>query len=135
MVAQDPGSWTDFLFATELTIAWSRTDVLIDDEGGRVVGFAVYWRVADELQLLNLAVESGMRRRGLGGLLLAQLGEVARENGQVRITLEVRQSNVAALSLYRRHGFVETAVRKGYYRSTGEDAILMAKEVAPELMR
>lgn len=92
----------------------------------RVRGLAVVWTVADEAQLLEVAVHPAWRRRGVGAALLAAV--LARAPAGGTIVLEVAASNDAARSLYASYGFVETGRRKRYYRDGG-DALLLACKV------
>jgi ribosomal-protein-alanine N-acetyltransferase len=81
-----------------------------------VVGFCLCRLVADEAEILSIAVDPGRRRAGVGHLLLArQLSELP-YSGVRRLFLEVDEGNAAALSLYRRHGFREVGRRQSYYR-------------------
>jgi ribosomal-protein-alanine N-acetyltransferase len=70
-------------------------------------------------------VVEGERRRGVAHALLADLFAAARTRGVDRIALEVRVSNDAAQALYRAHGFGLAGLRRGYYRDTSEDALIM----------
>ena len=99
-------------------------------ETGAPVGYAVVLVVLDEAHLLNISVVRAAQRRGLGSRLLEHLFSVARSSGIRQFFLEVRPSNLAALALYRRAGFVEIGRRKGYYPSPEgrEDAIVMRFE-------
>jgi ribosomal-protein-alanine N-acetyltransferase len=94
------------------------------------VGYAVMLRVLDEAHLLNLSVVHAAQGRGLGNCLLEHLISTARGEGLRQFFLEVRPSNLSALALYRRAGFVEIARRRGYYPSPDgrEDAIVMRLE-------
>ncbi|HUC43715.1 MAG TPA: ribosomal protein S18-alanine N-acetyltransferase [Anaeromyxobacter sp.] len=103
--------------------AWN----LVLRAGGRVVGYACCYLVADELQINEIAIARASRRAGHGGALLAHLIRGARLRGAARATLEVRPSNLAARALYAAHGFAETGRRPGYYADTGEPAILMER--------
>lgn len=106
---------------------------------GDLVGYMCYWLVFDELRLMNLAVEPSMRRRGIASDLVGHMLSVGRESGAVRAVLEVRASNVAALSLYERVGFRQVALRRRYYTDPVEDAVLLGmeplQEYAPSLRR
>jgi len=94
-----------------------------------IVGFVVGRVAADECEILNIAVERTRRRRGIGTqLLLAALG-LAKSHGCGRVYLEVRQSNISAISLYSRHGFSECGRRPSYYRSPVEDAVLLRADL------
>ena len=89
---------------------------------GRVAAFLVSRRIAEgQREILNVAVDSTFRRRGLGILLLKE--ELRRWPGEH--FLEVRKSNHAARSLYRKIGFEETGERPGYYENPPETAIVM----------
>jgi ribosomal-protein-alanine N-acetyltransferase len=65
----------------------------------------------------------------VGRFLVEWLLERSREGGQSRITLEVRASNFGAQELYRNAGFRAVALRRGYYQDTGEDALIMLRDL------
>ncbi|MDY6936484.1 MAG: ribosomal protein S18-alanine N-acetyltransferase [Cyanobacteriota bacterium] len=90
-----------------------------------LIGLGCVWAIVDEAHITLLAVRPEYRKRGLGGLLFLTLLESARQRGLQRSTLEVRASNRAALSLYRKYGFSEAGRRRGYYADTGEDALIL----------
>jgi ribosomal-protein-alanine N-acetyltransferase len=93
-----------------------------------VCGYCIARWVADEAELLNLAVARDARRQGIGGQMLdATLAMLAQE-GVSHVFLEVRDSNAAARELYASRGFHEMATRKGYYRNPIEDAVVLAWE-------
>jgi [ribosomal protein S18]-alanine N-acetyltransferase len=89
-----------------------------------VAAFLVAHRVDSEWELENIVVAEGARRGGIGARLLGELVAHARSERGSRIYLEVRESNRAARSLYRKLGFEETGLRKSYYSDPSEDAIL-----------
>jgi ribosomal-protein-alanine N-acetyltransferase len=93
-----------------------------------VTGFAGFWIMAGEAHIINFAVRQSYRRKGIGELLLISLIDLARELNSLLITLEVRASNSAAQSLYRKYGFAETGRRRGYYSDDREDAVIMTVE-------
>ena len=95
----------------------------------RLVGYIGMWVVVGEAHITTLAVHPGCRRRGLGSHLLRLLMEHARQRGAARVTLEVREQNVAAISMYRTFGFQQTGVLRGYYGDTGENGLVMWKVV------
>ena len=97
--------------------------------GGRVVAYVGMLCVLDEGQITNLAVRSEHRRRGLGRALMSSLEELAAEKGASLLSLEVRESNVAARGLYRAMGWQEEGVRKGFYKLPLENAIVMTKSL------
>jgi ribosomal-protein-alanine N-acetyltransferase len=97
-----------------------------------LVGYFVAMPGADELHLLNLTVMPEFQGRGHGRRLLDALEAVCRQQRWPVLWLEVRASNQRALSLYRRRGFAEVGLRRGYYPAPGgrrEDAIVMRLDV------
>ncbi len=118
--------WSRAFFEKELATPFARLTVAQDESGLRpvLVGYSCRWRVTDEVHLLNVAVHSGRRGSGIGRLLVeAVIGE-ARGTRARTMFLEVRAGNVAARRLYRRLGFRDLGVRRGYY-GPGQDAIVM----------
>lgn len=98
---------------------------------GRVIGYSVCWRIADEMHLANIAVSPNHRRKGVGKKLLEIALEEAHRGRCNYVHLEVRKSNRAAISLYEKFDFKKVAIRPRYYRC-GEDAILMEKVLDQE---
>ncbi|WP_265446400.1 ribosomal protein S18-alanine N-acetyltransferase [Acetivibrio straminisolvens] len=95
---------------------------------GKAIGYAGMWKIFDEGHITNIAVHPEYRENGVGSRLVEKLVSIAKEQGIVKMTLEVRKSNAAAQSLYFKYGFREQGCRKGYYSDNGEDAIIMWKE-------
>ena len=104
-------------------------------EGGHgpIAGYVVAWYILDEGELANLAVSPGLRKRGLGRLMLDAMLEDARGRGTATVYLEVRESNVAARQLYATRAFEEVGRRKQYYRNPSEDALILRRTLAPGL--
>lgn len=124
--------WPAGAFAQELELPQAAVWLAFDDEGAdEAIGYADFWVVADEISLLNIAVRPDRRRRGLGRRLLEIVERVGRERGGEHVFLEVRASNAAGLALYRSRGYEQVGIRKGYYQSTGEDAIVMRRVLVP----
>lgn len=113
------GNFTDSLKAGHS--AW------VCRQQGTLVGYGLLLMAVDEAQLLNLTVLPEFQGQGLGSELLAHLQRVAGNHGARRMFLEVRQSNAAALALYRRFRFTEIGRRRGYYaaRDGREDALVL----------
>ena len=93
---------------------------------GSILGYICFWVIADEIQILNLAVHPASRRQGLGRRLLTFLLALAREKKVLKVFLEVRPSNQEALDLYRSLGFETLYRRPHYYEADGEDALVLA---------
>lgn len=100
--------------------------------GCTVAAFCSCWVIYDELHINTIAVEPGLRRRGLAMELMRHvLAETAAE-GVERAFLEVRASNVPARALYERLGFVTAGVRRRYYAEPEEDAVVLVRQQLPE---
>ena len=119
--------WSEATFRAELTSPISRMLVgrTVDREERRVAGYAVYWRVADEIHLHNIAVRHDLRRKHVASRMLEEAIRRARLEGARWITLEVRRSNMPAKIFYQKFGFAVRGVRPGYYSDTREDALIM----------
>jgi len=100
-------------------------------ERSEVVGFAAFYRVNEEAELRNLAVDPAHQRRGVARSLLQEGIRRLKESGVRRIFLEVRASNHPAITLYASLGFRLHATRKEYYQHPVEDASLMALDILP----
>ena len=92
-------------------------------EDDTLLGYIVYWRIIDECEIANIAVDPDRRGEGIGGALLGH----ALACGADKFFLEVRESNEAAKALYFKYGFTPYGKRKNYYRDPTEDAILLSK--------
>lgn len=94
-------------------------------EDGVTVGYVGCQTVLDEGYITNVAVLPAFRRRGIAERLLGALLE--RAEGLSFVTLEVRESNQAAIALYEKMGFSRVGIRKGFYTEPTEDAVLMTR--------
>lgn len=117
--------WAVEAFAEELTRPWARLEVLRRAQGEKPLGFSNYWLVADEVQIINIAVHPDARRQGFAGLLLGHIIQQAKRACFRVLSLEVRMSNTPAQSLYRKFGFKDVGMRPRYYADNGENALLM----------
>jgi [ribosomal protein S18]-alanine N-acetyltransferase len=120
--------WSRYAFTCELMDNdFARYFVLIHDE--LVIGYMGLWVILDEAHITNVAIHPDYRNRRLGEVLIREVVWRCQGMGVLRMTLEVRVSNLCAQSLYTRLGFVSAGVRKGYYTDNQEDAIIMWKEL------
>lgn len=119
-------AWSPEVFWSELARPGSRCYTTACDSGGRLVGYAGVMVNGSEADVQTLAVAPSARGVGLGGRLLDRLLEQAGEHGVRTVLLEVRAGNEAAVGLYRRLGFEQVAVRRGYY-GPGADALIMRR--------
>ena len=98
--------------------------------GTNMLGFLVALHLAPEWELENIVVAPSARRRGVGRQLMDALLSAARETDSDSVFLEVRESNVAARSLYEKAGFEQEGRRKSYYTNPMEDAVLYRLSLA-----
>lgn len=93
--------------------------------GDKIVGYCGIYMVLDEGQITNIAVLKKYRGQKIASSILEKIVDYARENNLFKITLEVRESNAAAIGLYEKFGFKKVGYRKGYYHNPQETAVLM----------
>jgi ribosomal-protein-alanine N-acetyltransferase len=120
-----PFPWTHGNFVDSLAAGYL-AELRLDDTA--VAGYYVAMPGFEETHLLNLTVRPELQRRGLGWSMLERVCRQAGLRGDRELWLEVRQSNGAARQLYRRFGFDESGLRRGYYpaeRGLREDAVVM----------
>jgi len=124
--ASYPTPWSRSMFASELA---KPTSICLGAfEGQDLVGYVVNSRYVDAWHVMNVAVDPGHQRRGVATQLLERLFELTRDDERRGYTLEVRISNVGAIKLYERMGFVTRGVRRGYYTDNREDALIMWRD-------
>ena len=115
---------------------WSRASIagelknkaahyLVCERAGEVIGYAGMWVIMDEAHITNVAVDPLHRREGLGRRIMLCMMRAAALFGAERMTLEVRENNIPAQTLYLGLGFTKAGERKGYYFDTGEAAHIM----------
>lgn len=123
--------WSAALLRAELDHTWS-TVLLAEHQGPddiEVMGVVVFWIVHDELHILNVASSPDFQRQGVARTLITEALGRARTAACRMATLEVRRSNLPAISLYEGFGFRTVGVRKRYYAKEGEDALVMERSL------
>jgi [ribosomal protein S18]-alanine N-acetyltransferase len=128
--ASYPTPWSRSMFASELAKPSSLSFGAID-ESGVLVGYLVLSRYVDAWHVMNVAVAPEKRRQGIASALLRRLLDLTKDDADRGYTLEVRVSNVGAISLYERFGFKPKGVRRGYYTDNREDALIMWRNADP----
>ena len=96
-------------------------------DGGQVLAYGGMLTVLDEGQITNIATHPDHRRQGLGRAVVQTLLEEATRRGLCTVVLEVRESNLAAISLYEAMGFVRVGRRPGFYSHPAEAALILQK--------
>ena len=116
--------WSRESFYNELTNNQFAVYIVLEEDD-QVVGYCGVWVVIDEAHITNIAILPEYRGRKWGEALLKKLVETSKKLGAIKITLEVRVSNLVAQALYRKLGFEDGAIRKRYYTDNQEDALVM----------
>jgi ribosomal-protein-alanine N-acetyltransferase len=101
----------------------------VAEEAGQVVGFLIARQVANDIEILNLAVRPDARRRGVGTALLTSAIKWGGSFHAESALLEVRASNLAALEFYEKHGFQATGRRPRYYTAPVDDALVLTARI------
>lgn len=125
-VFSDP--WSAESIRESIGMPWMFT-LVAEDLEAKVVGYVFCREIAGESELLNLAVAPDLRREGVGARLLDAALAWAGSRGARETFLEVRESNVSAITLYEREGFRAVGRRSDYYQDPVEDAILYRRPV------
>ncbi len=120
-----PAPWSKNLFRETLSFPLSVNLVARKRVDKGVVGYANFYLIGNEVQVLNIAIKPELRRRGYGTRLLTDAIEFLKARGGEEFYLEVRERNGEAMRLYEMLGFEPIGKRKGYYSETKEDAIVM----------
>lgn len=120
-----PTPWTIDSFHYEMRENQFAYYIVAEDENGTIVGYCGMWLVIDSAQITNVAVLEKARGKGIGEKLMREAMRVAKEHQVDIMSLEVRVSNVIAQNLYRKLGFQDGGIRKGYYTDNQEDALVM----------
>lgn len=128
--SQNPAPWSGGQLAGELDQEGGWQFVAEASASGQVCGFVCGRSCVGEGELLKIAVGREHRRQGIAAQLVAHTLRYLAEQGVERCFLELRAANLPALALYARFGFRRAGVRKDYYASPLEDAILMEKIIS-----
>ena len=118
--------WSEKSISSELDSRISLWLVAMD--GDTVAGYVGSQSVLDGADMMNVAVHPEFRRRGIARDLVNALVDALKEKGIKSLTLEVRQSNEAAIALYEQLGFLQVGLRPNYYRNPKENALILRKE-------
>ncbi len=122
-------AWTEQMLLGELAQQPSSRHYLVAEDGGQLVGYAGLLGAGDQADVVTLAVAVDHWGHGVGSALLTALLAEAARRGCAEIFLEVRTDNARAQQLYRRHGFADIGIRRGYYQPSGADALVMRRDL------
>lgn len=117
--------WSEKSFKDSLDNKNTLFVVALDEE--KIIGYCGMYISFEEGNITNVAVAPAYRRKGVAKLLISKILELALQRGVTEIFLEVRVSNVAAISLYEQFNFRNAGIRKNFYEKPREDAMIMWK--------
>jgi len=117
--------WPESIFRQDIALEMSYP--VVYQEHGEIAGYAILWVGGDEGHLTNIAVSRLYQRKSVAKKLLSHILRLASGMGLTQIILEVRPSNLPAISLYEKFGFEPLAVRKRYYSNPAEDCLVMRR--------
>ncbi len=100
-------------------------EYVVAQVNNEIVGYGGLWIIIDEGHITNIAVHPQFRNKGIGSKIVNELINICENKNIRKITLEVRRSNESAILLYNKFGFEPCGIRRGYYKDTNEDAIIM----------
>lgn len=120
-----PTPWSRESYLSEIKNNWANYRVC--DYEGQIAGYVGIWVVFEDAHITNVAVNKRFRSQGIGRDLMLEAEKIARDKKAQRILLEVRPSNIAALSMYKSLEYVPTGKRDKYYADNQEDAIIMTR--------
>jgi ribosomal-protein-alanine N-acetyltransferase len=121
---------------TSFDFSWTEEDFLrclrqrncigmVAEQGEKVVGFMIYELHKTKLHILNFAIQPAFRRLGVGVQMVTKLVSKLSSHRRTKITLEIRETNLAAQLFFRSQGFRAVRVLRAYYEDSGEDAYLL----------
>ncbi|HTL04909.1 MAG TPA: ribosomal protein S18-alanine N-acetyltransferase [Gemmatimonadales bacterium] len=113
------------------TIQYETARTFVAQDSDRIIGYVMARISGEEGEILDLAVRPEERRRGIASRLLVAVRETLQRDGVREIYLEVRESNRAAIELYRGQGFRPVGMRPSYYRNPPEDALVLRAAIPP----
>lgn len=120
------GLWSKVAYEKEMDSPNSEIQGIFSSHTGeKLLGMGCFWSILEEAHITILAINPEYHRQGMGTALLYSLIKTARDRNLERVTLEVRVSNQAAISLYEKFGFKTAGRRRRYYQDNGEDALIL----------
>lgn len=121
-------AWTEDMFHNELAEVGISREVMIARLSGKIVGYVSFRFVADEGDVVTIAVDTSVQKQGVGTLMMNWLETTAKVRGVNNLFLEVRSDNIPAIAMYLARDFERIDLRKNYY-DTGVDAYVMRKRL------
>lgn len=122
--------WPEEFFRENMSLPYQYTLLLVSEETKEIVGYVMYSVVFDEMNIDNICVAEAFRKKHLGEALMDAALCDGIERGATVCFLEVRASNIPAISLYEKKGFIFDRLRKEYYHSPVEDGRVYHKDLS-----
>ncbi len=127
-----PNPWKESSFRGEIeNLHISFPNVIVQRPHERIVGYIIFWYMADAAQISNFALHPDFRGLRVGESMLKETLGIIRTMGARHVVLEVRPSNTPAVILYQKFGFTLLGMRQGYYQDPPEDAMVMIRHFSP----
>lgn len=121
-------AWTAEMFHNELAEVGISREVMVARLAGKIVGYVSFRYVADEGDVVTIAVDTSVQKQGVGTLMMNWLETTAKVRGVKNLFLEVRSDNIPAIAMYLARDFERIDLRRNYYE-TGVDAYVMRKRL------
>jgi len=121
-------AWTADMFHNELAEVGITREVMVARLAGKIVGYVSFRFVADEGDVVTIAVDTSVQKQGVGTLMMNWLETTAKVRGIKNLFLEVRSDNIPAVAMYLARDFERIDLRRNYY-DTGVDAYVMRKRL------
>ena len=121
-------AWTQDMFHNELAEVGISREVMVTRLAGKIVGYVSLRFVADEGDVVTIAVDTSVQKQGVGTLMMDWLETTAKVRGVKNLFLEVRSDNIPAIAMYLARDFERIDLRRNYY-DTGVDAYVMRKRL------
>jgi len=119
-------AWTQEMFHNELAEVGISREVMVTRLAGKIVGYVSFRYVADEGDVVTIAVDATVQKQGVGTAMMDWLEATAKDRGIRNLFLEVRSDNIPAIAMYLARDFERIDLRRNYY-DTGVDAYVMRK--------
>lgn len=123
-------AWTYDMFKSELEHENSEYYGLFND--GEIIGFCGGWLVADEYQINKIVIDKPHQNKKLGQIFFTYVMQMLKLKGVKKALVEVRVSNMPAITVYEKAGFSTIDMRKKYYKNNGENAYVMVRDFSNE---
>lgn len=120
--------WTKDSFYNELANKLAHYYCAVNINTNEIIAYIGFWQIFEEAHITTLAVHPDYRKQQIAHVLLITMFNDCYKEMIKYVTLEVRESNIAAISLYEKFGFSSIGQRKKYYQDNGENAIIMFTE-------